>query len=455
MSNKSAKWPKGIPYIIGNEAAERYSFYGMKAILLIFLTEFVKNSAGNLDLMTGAQAVIWVHVFIFAAYGISFVGAFIADAFWGKYKTIMVLSIVYCIGHFVLALFETRMGFLFGCGLIAIGSGGIKPCVSSHVGDQFEESNSHLIERMYNYFYLAINAGAVIAYLSAERILQNPGLIKHGLNGTVAFGLPGVLMVIATLVFWIGRHKYVSIKPIGYQNYVKELFSSESLRFVSKVFLIYVFAAVFFCVFDQTGSAWVNQAQSDMMDKSIQIFRWQFNFLPSEIGFFNPLLIVIMVPVVSSVLYPFLRKYIPLKYTQRISIGLFIAAITMVLITWVQYRMDHGTVMSIKWQIVGYLLLTISEIFVSVSVLEFSYTQAKNSMKSMVSSFYLLSVAAGNAITIVLTALLIDAKGNLKIEWSTYFLIFTGLMCFMAVLFPLLFGNFKEETIIQDRKNAY
>ena len=135
---KKAKWPRGIGYIIGNEAAERYSFYGMKAILFVFLTQFIQTADGELDVLGKADAYFWIHAFVFVAYGISILGAMLSDIFLGKYKTIIYLSIVYIIGHFILALFETQVGFLVGCSLIALGSGGIKPCVSAHVGDQLK-----------------------------------------------------------------------------------------------------------------------------------------------------------------------------------------------------------------------------------------------------------------------------------------------------------------------------
>lgn len=123
MAGLNNSFPKGIPYIIGNEAAERYSFYGMKAIFVVFLTKFISNAAGELAVFDETDAKFWLHIFIFSTYGLSLAGAFLADVYLGKYKTIISLSIVYCIGHFILALFETKMGFLFGCSLIAIGAG--------------------------------------------------------------------------------------------------------------------------------------------------------------------------------------------------------------------------------------------------------------------------------------------------------------------------------------------
>ena len=451
---RSNKMPAGIPYIIGNEAAERYSFYGMKAILFIFLTRFIMNAAGETDVLSDEDAKFWVHLFIFGAYGVSIFGAFLSDIWLGKYRTIMYLSIIYCIGHFVLALFETHTGFLIGCSLIAIGAGGIKPCVSAHVGDQFTSKNQHLLEKMFTWFYFAINAGAVVAYLTAEPILRNEYLISKGLNATIAFGLPGVLMVVATLVFYAGRHKFISIKPAGWAVYQKELFSKKGAALVLKLIPIYLFITIFWSLFDQTGSAWVQQADSDLMNKHVDLGFIAFDFFPSQIGFFNPLLIVIFVPLFAAVIYPALRKLIPMTYVNKIAIGMVLASLSFALISWVQMNMDNGVTMSILWQVLGFVILTAAEIMVSITALEFSYTQAPNVMKSFILSFYLIAVSLGNLFTALVNAFIKNPDGTTKLEGAEYFWFFTVMMAIAAVAFYFVNRNYKEETYIQSREDA-
>lgn len=445
----SNKFPKGIPYIIGNEAAERYSFYGMKAIFVVFLTLFIKNAAGELALFDETDAKFWLHIFIFATYGFSIAGAFISDIYWGKYKTIIVLSIVYCIGHFVLALFETKMGFLVGCSLIAVGAGGIKPCVSAHVGDQFNETNSHLIEKMYNWFYFAINTGSFIAYLSAEALLRNEYLVSKGLNATVAFGLPGLLMLIATLVFWMGRNKFVHVPPAGWSLYAKELFSKKGGALVLRLAPIYIFLAIFWSLFDQTGGAWVLQAQSDLMIKTIDLGFVEFTIYPSQIGFLNPIFILLFIPIFAYVVYPNLAKLIRLSYVNKITIGLFLAALSFGLIAWVQLQMDRGFAMSVVWQILAYFILTAAEIFVSISSLEFSYTQAPNSLKSLILSFWLIAVAMGNLFTALVNLFIKKPDGSLLLNGADYFWFFAALMFLAAILFYMLNRNYVEQHYIQ------
>src|ERR1700689_470756 len=198
--------PPGIPYIVGNEAAERFSFYGMRAILVVFMTQYLRDRTGALAPMSENDANKWYHIFVASNYFFPIFGAILADSIWGKYRTIFWLSIVYCFGHFALALDDTRLGLSLGLCLIAIGSGGIKPCVSSNVGDQFTAVNQHLISRAFGWFYFSINSGSFIS------ILLIPWLLQH-YSSKVAFAVPGILMALATVIFWLGRRKFVQIAP--------------------------------------------------------------------------------------------------------------------------------------------------------------------------------------------------------------------------------------------------
>src|SRR6267142_3432331 len=202
------RMPRGIPYIVGNEAAERFSYYGMRSILVVFMTKYVLDRSGHLDLMSPEEAKSAYHFFTSSVYLLPFLGAILADAFLGKFKTIMILSIVYCVGHFTLAMDSTRLGLALGLGLIALGAGGIKPCVSATVGDQFNQSNQHLIPRVYGWFYFSINFGSAFATWWIPYLLDKRG--PHW-----AFAMPGVFMLLATIIFWLGRKKFIHVPPAG------------------------------------------------------------------------------------------------------------------------------------------------------------------------------------------------------------------------------------------------
>ena len=204
----AAKLPPQIPFIIGNEGCERFSFYGMRNVLTTFLITFLL-----IDVPEGAERAVAakdvMHTFIIGVYFFPLLGGWIADRFIGKYNTIFYLSLVYCAGHACLAVFESwKPGFFVGLGLIALGSGGIKPCVSSFVGDQFSQSNKHLAKMVFDAFYWIINFGSFFASLLIPVLLKTAG-------ASVAFGVPGVLMFIATIVLWLGRKQYVMVPARG------------------------------------------------------------------------------------------------------------------------------------------------------------------------------------------------------------------------------------------------
>src|SRR6266576_1037693 len=203
---KTDKMPPGVPFIIGNEAAERFSYYGMNSILVPFMAHSLMTSSGMLDPMKPEQADAWYHTFVSCLYFLSVLGAFFADAVLGKYRTILYISIVYCFGHLALALDHTRVGLVVGLSMIALGAGGMKPCVSANVGDQFGKTNQHLLTRVFSWFYFSINFGSAFATLLI------PELLDRG-SPELAFGTPGILMFVATVIFFLGRKKSVHIPP--------------------------------------------------------------------------------------------------------------------------------------------------------------------------------------------------------------------------------------------------
>ncbi|MEC9465304.1 MAG: POT family MFS transporter, partial [Myxococcota bacterium] len=432
----STEMPKGIPYIVTNEAAERFSFYGMKAILVIFMTKYMMDSSGAADHMTAEEAQGYYHLFTSAVYFFPIIGALIADALFGKYRTILALSVVYCLGHLALALDETRMGLMVGLALIAIGSGGIKPCVSAHVGDQFGKKNQHLLEPVFRYFYFAINFGAFASSLLTPLLLAEYG--PH-----LAFGVPGVLMLVATILFWMGRNTFIHI-PAGGMDFVRETFSAEGLSSVAKLSIIFAFVAMFWALFDQTGSAWVLQA--DRMDRNFMGIDW----LPSQIQAINPIMIMAFIPIFGLVVYPAINKIFPLTPLRKISIGFFLTVPSFLIPGWIEMQLDAGVQVNIVWQLLSYVIITAAEVFVSITCLEFAYTQAPKKMKSLVMACFLLSVSLGNIFTSAVNFFIQNEDGTSKLSGSEYYFFFAAAMLFTAILFVPVAMWYKEKTYIQD-----
>ncbi len=431
--------PAGVPYIVGNEAAERFSYYGMMAILTIFMTDYLRGPDGMPNRMSEAHAKVAFHEFQAAVYFFPLIGAIISDGLLGKYRTIISFSIVYCFGHLALAINDTRTGLFIGLALIAIGSGGIKPCVSAHVGDQFGQANQHLLPKIFAWFYFAINFGSFISTLLTPLLLEklDPSIAPH-----VAFGVPGVLMFLATIVFWLGRHKFVHIPPGG-REFLRETFSKDGLRAVGKLLILYAFIAVFFALYNQTGSAWVLQAKK--MDLHWLGIYWS----PAQIQAVNPILILVLIPLFSYVVYPAIDRVFSLTPLRKIGIGLFLCSLAFVVSAMIEQRIVDGDAPSIAWQILAYAVLTVAEIFVYLTGLEFSYSQAPRKMKSMIMAFYLLAISVGNLITAWINAAIVRPDGSSRLPGSDYYWFFAGLMAGAAVVYVFVARFYREKTYIQ------
>ena len=448
---QAQRYPSQIKFIVGNEACERYSYYGMKSILVVFMIQAL--------LMTESQATSVYHQFSSLCYLFPLLGAYISDRILGKYKTILYLSLVYCIGHAVLAVWENTTGLYVGLFLIALGSGGIKPCVSAHVGDQFKKGQEALLAKVFNLFYFMINFGSFFSTLITPWTLKEYG-------PSVAFGIPGVLMLIATFIFWMGRHKYVHVPPTksdgnGFLNVVKTALTTpakpgqgfweraiqkhgklnvEGAQAVWNISKVFAAVSVFWALFDQHGSSWVIQASK------MNLNFMGIDFEPSQISAWNPIMVMGLIPLFTFGIYPLLEKLgfamTPLK---RMTWGMFIAAFSFVMAAFIQVGLDQGQNLNVMWQFFPYLVITVAEVMVSITGLEFAYTQAPKSMKSSVMSMWLLTVFFGNQLVSLITLVEVFPVAS-----SSYFFFFAGVMGFFAFVFAFLASRYKIQNFMED-----
>jgi POT family proton-dependent oligopeptide transporter len=455
---KTDKMPPGVVYIVGNEAAERFSYYGMNSILVVFMTTYLLNAQGQPAHMNDSQADGWYHIFVSCAYFLPILGAVLGDAVLGKYRTILFLSIVYCFGHLALALNHTRLGLALGLGLIALGAGGIKPCVSANVGDQFGPSNQHLLSRVFTWFYFSINFGSSFSTLlipwlldpykvSPEQAASWPPWLVHFLETIhgpdIAFGTPGLLMLLATVIFWLGRKKFVHLPPAGLGRYLEEISQTENLKALGNLLILVPFVAIFWALWQQNFSSWV--LQSEKMNRHLFGIEWK----PAQIQTVNPLFVLIMLPLFSYAIYPALGKVFKVTPLRKIGMGLFTITLAFVIVGWIQLRIEAGQTPHILWQILAFVALTASEVMVSVTHLEFAYTQAPKKLKSLVMCTYLGAIFLGNLFTAVVTFLIPRWLGTTQLT-ANYFFFFVAVMLVASVLFTFFARFYKGKTYIQE-----
>jgi POT family proton-dependent oligopeptide transporter len=200
---------------------------------------------------------------------------------------------------------------------------------------------------------------------------------------------------------------------------------------------------VFWSLYDQTGSSWVLQAQH--MDRVL----FGFELLPSQIQAINPLLIIVLIPLFSFVIYPFLGRLMTLTPMRKVAMGFVLAAAAFAVSSFAQARIDAGATPGISWQLLAYLVLTCGEVMVSITALEYSYTQAPRAMKSFIMALFMLSVSLGNIFTSVVNFFIQNEDGTVMLEGAEYYWFFTILMAVTAVLFAAITPFIKDKTILQ------
>ncbi|XP_053493167.1 solute carrier family 15 member 1b [Ictalurus furcatus] len=373
-------YPLSIFFIVVNEFCERFSYYGMRAVLVLYFRYFLRWDD---DLATTIY-----HTFVALCYLTPILGAIIADSWLGKFKTIVYLSIVYTVGQGVMAISAVHdmtdsnqdgtpdnmtlhvALSMVGLLLIALGTGGIKPCVAAFGGDQFQDHQEKQRSTFFSIFYLSINAGSLLSTVITPILrAQECGMNSQQKCYPLAFGVPAALMAVALVVFIAGSSMYIKAAPKGnimlevckcigfavknrfkhrsssypkrehWMDWAEEKYDKlliAQVKMVLKVLFLYIPLPMFWALFDQQGSRWTLQATT--MNGNFGFFTVQ----PDQMQTVNPILILVMVPIVDSLVYPLIKKcglnFTPLK---KMTVGMFLAALAFVAAALVQIQIDQ------------------------------------------------------------------------------------------------------------------
>ncbi|XP_073401392.1 solute carrier family 15 member 2 isoform X1 [Dendrobates tinctorius] len=362
-------YPLSILFIIVNEFCERFSFYGMKAVLTLYFLNYLHWDE---NLSTTVY-----HAFTSLCYFTPIIGAPIADAWLGKFNTIFWLSILYVIGHVIKSVgaipsvgsTEVHVALsMIGLIAIAFGTGGIKPCVSAFGGDQFAEEHAQERGKFFSIFYLSINAGSLISTFVTPVLrgdVQCFGTDCYAL----AFGVPAALMFFALIVFVSGSGMYKKYPPQGnilasvfkcigfaiknrwnhrskqypkrehWLDWASEKHSKKlitEVKMVTKVLFLYIPLPMFWALFDQQGSRWTLQATRMNADFG------GFVIQPDQMQILNPLLILILIPIFDLGIYPLIKLCkINFKPIPKMTIGMILAALAFAVATIVEIKTNE------------------------------------------------------------------------------------------------------------------
>ena len=430
-----------MPFIIGNEVAERFSYYGMRAILPTFLVAQFFNPGHDaaLTAVAEARANDFVHSFAALGYALPVVGALLADWVVGKYRVILYLSLLYCVGHALLAAFaEDLNGFRLGLLVVAVGMGGIKSSVTANLGDQFNRHNAHLLPKAYGWFQLAIDVGAALSTAFIPELY-----VRYG--AAVAFGVPGLLMGAATLTFWLGRKRYVRVPPTGLARGLRQtLGPGEGRAALRRVGVIFVFIPVVWALYDQSVSEWVLQAAH--LDRQL----WPgFTPLPEQIQILGIVFGIGLNPLLTYRIYPALeRRGLRTTPLRRIGTGMVIIALALAIVAGIQHRLDAGGHPSVWWQVLAYFVVAGGTLMVAVTGLEYAYTHSPQVIKSLTTALWLLTIAAGNFFLSIMNSSIAEGGFFARFQGANYYWFFVGLMAVNVTLFAVVASRLKEKTYI-------
>ena len=432
MSND--RLPPQTKYIVGNEACERLSYYGVVAILTGYATILFGGGEHG-----GIAAKKLVHDWKSLTYLLPLLGAFIADRYWGRYRTILWVSFAYCAGHALMSATEgTKWGLYSGLILLAIGSGGIKPCVSAFVGDQFGPGQKKQLTKAYGLFYWSINFGSFFAFSFLPYIRAKTN------SYSVAFLIPGIFMLLATAIFYAGRRNFVMKPPTSTLPPVDAATRAQDRATLWRIALVFLPVTVFWSLFDQQNTTWVQQGQ-----QMVSVKFGDYSIDGETMQSVNPIYVMLIIPIFLKWVYPAFERW-GLRPTllRRMGAGMVLAAVAFLISAMLQKRIEGGEHLSVLWQLLPYGAMTAAEVLISATGLEFAFSVAPGRLKSTIMSFWLLSVAIGNKLASVVTELnsIKNPAGETvrRISASNEMLIYVALMLVVAGVFAVIAQNFRE-----------
>ncbi|XP_051479051.1 solute carrier family 15 member 2 isoform X3 [Apus apus] len=338
-----SNYPLSIAFIVVNEFCERFSYYGMRAVLTLYFLSFFHWDE---NLSTAVY-----HAFSALCYFTPVIGAIMADSWLGKYKTIIYLSIVYVIGHLIKSVGAIpSLGnqtvhvilSMVGLFLIALGTGGIKPCVSAFGGDQFEEEHTAERSKFFSIFYLSINAGSLISTFVTP-VLRVVFIAGSGLYRKTPPQGNVLLEVCKCIGFAIKNRLQNRSRQIPkrdhWLDWASEKYSKQligEVKMVTRVLFLFIPLPMFWALFDQQGSRWTLQATKMNADFGIYVLQ------PDQMQFLNPLLILVFIPLFDLGLYPLINmckfNFTPIR---KMATGMILAGLAFGLAAIVEVKINE------------------------------------------------------------------------------------------------------------------
>ncbi|XP_011456907.3 solute carrier family 15 member 4 isoform X2 [Magallana gigas] len=443
-----------VACILFTELCERLTFYSVTANLLLYGTTVL-----DLESTTATSVSLYFTGTVFI---IPVIGGYIADTLAGKYNTILGSGLIYVLGLFLLPtsafdytdFFGTdddgvpfdlstsmrRVYYFMGLVFVAIGTGGIKANVGPFGAQQVEDLGPEAVQSFFNWFYWFINAGSFIAFLGVAYIQQN-------VSFSLGYLIPFISMIVALVIFVAVKSKYKQTPPGGsiivdslgvccdagcrkFDNARKSNGGKYPDDFVTgviavlRVIPVFLLIILYWAIYSQMQSTFF--LQGERMDAKLGSV-----IMPiAVLNVFNTIIILILIPIMDKVVYPFLAKYNRSPtHLQRIGLGFVLSALSVLVAGILEiYRKkdieENGVIeqklsgdtfnassISIFAQVPQFALVGASEVFASVSGLEFAYSQAPSFMQGLVMGLFLMTSGIGNYVSEAILEIVKEVTG--------------------------------------------
>ena len=374
--------PKGLTTLFFTEMWERFSYYGMRALLVLYMVAPV--AGGGLEFDTVKATSIY-GTYTSAVYFTTLFGGWLADKFLGARLAVLLGGLVIAAGHFSM-VFPSMAFFYTGLVFIALGTGLLKPNISTMVGGLYS-ANDPRRDSGFSLFYMGINLGAMIAPIIC-------GYIGQRVNWHLGFAAAGVGMVFGLVQFTLHRKRLARVgerpaqnKTVG-QETVKQPLTRLEKRRIAIIFMLYLFSIIFWMAFEQSGSSFALFAQNHTRTEL-----FGFEFPSSWFQSVNSIFILALAPV-FSVFWLRLKDRQP-SSPAKFSFGLLFVGLGMGVMAIAASFIGGGKV-SPLWLIAVFFIHTIGELCLSPVGLSTVSKLAPVRMVGLMMGLWFLATSIGN-----------------------------------------------------------
>jgi POT family proton-dependent oligopeptide transporter len=441
--------PKGLYLLFFTEMWERFSYYGMRAILILYLTKTLLEGGLGMD---NAQAMLLYGYFTGLVYFTPLIGGWLADKYLGKRNAITIGGVTMMMGQFCLFAMNNMTGLYLGLILLIIGNGFFKPNISTLVGGLYEDGDDRR-DSAFSIFYMGINLGALIAPFIVGFFTDNLFATKNA-DGTMAYGYrygflaAGIGMLLGQLVFNTLAQKYlgnlgkrpvksaaidtdnINVKQaVSINPETKEVLNAgQEKQRISVIFILFLFAVFFWAGFEQAGSS-----LSLYTDKYIDRTVFGYEIPTAWFQSVNPIFIIILAPLFAMFWSSKLGR--KLSTPLKMGLGMIILGIGFwFMLAAVAERSANGDVNDVAnkaalfWLVMTYLLHTIGELCLSPVGLSVVTKLSPPKLASILMAVWMLSSSVANFIGGYLAAVVERLGAGEVFTYISGFVIVCGLL---------------------------